>query len=73
MGDVGDVLAARDDELEDGVAEESACGVDGDGSNAGCLAQLVAGGRSTGKGLEVDAQQGEVSLVARPRVPGFGA
>jgi hypothetical protein len=42
VGDVEDVDAFGDDELEDRVTEEFACDGDGDGAEAGDVADLVA-------------------------------
>src|SRR5690606_15368924 len=59
-GDVGDGIALGDDELDHGVAQQSAGGGEGEGAEAGDLADLVAFDVATPEGFDVDAEQGEV-------------
>jgi hypothetical protein len=56
VGHVEDVDPAGDDELEDGIAEELAGHGDGDGADAGDLAEFVAGDPAAVQGGEVDSE-----------------
>jgi hypothetical protein len=62
-----DVDAVGDDELQEPVAEDLACVVDGDRPDAGDLARLARHGPATKEGREVDADAYRVRLgLARP-------
>jgi hypothetical protein len=70
VGDVGDVDTVGDHQLDDGLPEQLAGRPGGDRAHARDLAQLVARHPSSNQGLEIDAQEGEVSRNATPLRPG---
>jgi hypothetical protein len=63
VGDVGDVDAPGDHQLDDGLPEQLTGGPGGDRADARDFAQLVARHPSSDEGLEIDAQEGEVSRI----------
>jgi hypothetical protein len=69
VGDVGDRDAVGDHQLEDGFPEQVAGRPGGDRAEARHLAQLVALHPSSGEGVEIDAQEGEVGRIAGPLCP----
>jgi hypothetical protein len=73
VGDIGDVDAVRDHQLDDGFPQQVAGGPGGNRADTGDLAQLVTRHPSPDEGLEIDAQEGEVSRIARPLRPARSA
>ncbi|MEO7573070.1 MAG: hypothetical protein ABIX10_11615 [Acidimicrobiales bacterium] len=77
--DLGDGVALGEDELEDGVAEQTCGRADGDGPEPGDLAELVAFRVSPPQRFDVQAKQSQVlrtgllALAGRWRISAFGA
>ena len=71
MGDVDDVDAFGDDEFEDRVAEQLPRDRDGDGPEAGDLADLVTLDRPAAQGQVIDADDPEMSRGCRLRDRSF--
>ena len=65
VGDVADVDAVGDDQLQDRLAQECSRRGHGDGSEAGDVAQLAAFDGVSLEGFEVDADEHEVATAAR--------
>ena len=70
MGDVGDVGAVGDDELEDRIAQQLASDAQGNRTERGDLADLVALDRAASQRLDVNAEQPEEPRGSRLRLPG---